>query len=43
MIQTANLNNLNVFKSFETYTHFQHLDLKAYLPWAHEIKESYKA
>ena len=37
IVQTAKLNNLDVFKYlkliFEAYTRSQNLDLKAYLPW----------
>ncbi len=43
IVQTAKLNNLDVFKYlkliFEAYTRSQNLDLKAYLPWNPTVQQ----
>ena len=43
IVQTAKLNNLDIFKYleliFEAYTRSQNLDLKAYLPWNPMVRQ----
>ena len=43
IVQTAKLNNLNIFKYlnliFEAYTRSHNLDLKAYLPWNPTVQQ----
>lgn len=43
IVQTAKLNNLDIFKYleliFEAYIRSQNLDLKAYLPWNPTVQQ----